>query len=93
MKKMEKLAITTASEGEINFNEILAVLKIKRSTLRNWLRSEKIAYPCLFAEGGGNHGFDSRLGFKAGVFLTARAENPASAKDMATKKGRKTLSS
>ena len=52
MKKMEKLAITTASEGEINFNEILAVLKIKRSTLRNWLRSEKIAYPCLFAEGG-----------------------------------------
>ena len=52
MANLEKLARATAIEGEINFNEILSALNIKRSTLRNWLRSQKRPYPCLFVEGG-----------------------------------------
>lgn len=50
---LEKLARVTAAEGEVDFNEILAALKIRRSTLKNWLRTEKQAYRCLFAESGG----------------------------------------
>jgi hypothetical protein len=51
-KRLEKLARWTMEEGELDFEEIQAVLRVGRSTLRNWLDVEKQAYECVFVNGG-----------------------------------------
>lgn len=52
MEKLKKLAVWTMADGELCFDEIRRVLKVKRSVLRNWLDAEKQVYKCHFANGG-----------------------------------------
>jgi transcriptional regulator with XRE-family HTH domain len=49
-KKLETLAEKTSHEGEITFNEILTVLRVKRSVLKNWLISGQRPYKCKLFE-------------------------------------------
>ena len=49
-RKLKKLARTAAYEGEVDFSEILAVLRVKRTTLRSWLGGQ--VYSCEFAKDG-----------------------------------------
>lgn len=52
LKKLEELASRTMKQGELNFDEILDVLKVNRSMLRNWLEVKKQAYKCRFVGSG-----------------------------------------
>jgi transcriptional regulator with XRE-family HTH domain len=52
MEKLEELAGATTEENEISFNELLAVLRVGCSTLKNWLQIGKQAYSCRFVGGG-----------------------------------------
>jgi hypothetical protein len=52
LKKRKALAKATATEAMISFEENRTVLRVKRTTLRNWLRATKQAYPCRFYENG-----------------------------------------
>jgi transcriptional regulator with XRE-family HTH domain len=52
MEQLENLAKTAAGENELAFNEILTVLRIGRSILKNWLHVEKHTYTCRFVKGG-----------------------------------------
>ena len=45
-KKIEALAIITANEGEITFNDMLTAFRIKRVTLKKWLDAAKHVYQC-----------------------------------------------
>jgi hypothetical protein len=51
-EKLGELAKAAAQENEVTFNEIRSILRVKRAVLRNWLRSDKQAYRCKFAEDG-----------------------------------------
>jgi transcriptional regulator with XRE-family HTH domain len=51
-KRLEALAKDAAMENEASFKEIRDVLRVKRATVRTWVRSVKGAYRCFFAEGG-----------------------------------------
>ena len=42
----------TMEEGELTFEEIRAILRMGRSTLRNCLDVEKQPYECVFVDGG-----------------------------------------
>lgn len=50
-QKLEELAKTTLEEGEVSFNEIMVILRVKRSVLKSWTKSGKRTYKCLFIEG------------------------------------------
>ena len=51
MRRLEKLARAVAHGGEFTFNEILTVLRVKRSILKRWLNVGKRVYRCRFDEG------------------------------------------
>lgn len=51
LKEMEKLAKTTAEEGEIAFSEMLVVFRVKRAVLKEWIASAIRVYKCVLVEG------------------------------------------
>jgi hypothetical protein len=51
-RKIKELAKEAIHENVAAFSETLAVFRITRSTLKNWLREEKLVYGYKFAEGG-----------------------------------------
>jgi transcriptional regulator with XRE-family HTH domain len=52
LKKLQELSRTAIMEGQLSFNDIRAVLRVKRAMLKNWLDAGKRVYECRFAEGG-----------------------------------------
>jgi transcriptional regulator with XRE-family HTH domain len=52
MELLENLAKTVAGERELTFNEILTVLRVRRSILHRWLHVETHTYTCRFVKGG-----------------------------------------
>jgi putative transcriptional regulator len=50
--QLEELAKNTVKENEINFHELLAILRVKRAILRKWISEEKLIYKCRYAERG-----------------------------------------
>jgi transcriptional regulator with XRE-family HTH domain len=52
MERLEELAKAAVREDALSVSEILAVLKVKRSFLKNCRQAEKRVYKCKFAEGG-----------------------------------------
>lgn len=51
LSKIKKLAVTTASEGEVTFSEMLMVFRVKRAVLKEWMASATHTYKCRFIEG------------------------------------------
>jgi transcriptional regulator with XRE-family HTH domain len=51
-RRIKELAKEVIRENMATFGEALAAFKVTRSTLKGWLREEKMAYKCKFAEGG-----------------------------------------
>jgi DNA-binding XRE family transcriptional regulator len=51
-KKLAKIARAAAHSGDLSFQEIFTMLRVKRSILRNWLEVGRKIYPCVFAQGG-----------------------------------------
>ncbi|MDR1508101.1 MAG: helix-turn-helix transcriptional regulator [Synergistaceae bacterium] len=51
-RKIKELAKEAIHGNTATFGEALTVFRVTRSTLKNWLREEKLAYKCKFAEGG-----------------------------------------
>jgi transcriptional regulator with XRE-family HTH domain len=51
-RRLKELAKEAVHGNIATFGETLAAFRVTRSTLNNWLREEKLAYRCKFAEGG-----------------------------------------
>ena len=49
-QKLEELAKATAEEGEVTFNEMLAIFRVKRAVLKSWLKSGQRTYKCMSME-------------------------------------------